>query len=131
MDIPRELYYSKTHEWVRVEGNIGVVGITSYAAHQLGDVVYVELPEVGRELRQGEAFAVVESVKAVSDCYAPVSGRVVAVNDELIKSPELLNEDAFGQGWMIKVELSDTGELASLLDADGYLKVLQEEGHAT
>lgn len=130
MEYPKGLYYARTHEWVRVEGSTAVVGITASAAEQLGDVVYVELPEVGRELKCGEAFAVVESVKAVSDCYAPVSGRVIEVNQDLAKQPELVNQDPFGKGWMVKLEMADTTELKNLLDEADYKKVLEEEGQA-
>lgn len=118
--VPEDLRYTREHEWIRVEGGRGVVGITHYAQTQLGDVVYVELPPEGREVRAGEPFGVVESVKSVSDLYAPVSGRVVAVNPRLADAPELVNQDPYGEGWMIAVELSDPSELDRLLDAPGY-----------
>ena len=120
MSYPDELRYSKEHEWVRVEGGRATIGITSFAADELGDIVFVELPEVGSDLRQFTTFGVVESVKAVSDLYAPISGRVVEINDALRDAPELVNGDAFGDGWMLRVELSDDGELDKLMDAAAY-----------
>jgi glycine cleavage system H protein len=120
MTYPDDLRYSKEHEWVRVDGSQATIGITSFAADELGDIVFVELPEVGAELRQFGSFGVVESVKAVSDLYAPVSGRVVEVNETLRQSPELLNHDAFGDGWIARLDLTDSGELDNLLDAAAY-----------
>ena len=120
MSNPDDLRYSKEHEWVRVDGSRATIGITSYAADELGDVVFVELPEVGATLSQFGTFGVVESVKAVSDLYAPISGEVVEVNEALRDSPELLNADAFGEGWIARVELSDTTELDGLMDAAAY-----------
>ena len=112
-------YYSESHEFVKVEGNIAMVGITDYAQQQLGNVVYVDMPEVDDEVSQGEDFGAVESVKAASDLISPVSGTVVEVNTALEEHPELINEDAF-ENWIMKVEMSDAGELANLLDAKGY-----------
>ena len=112
-------YYSESHEFVKVEGNIAIVGITDYAQQQLGNVVYVDMPEVDDEVSQGEDFGAVESVKAASDLISPVSGNVVEVNTALEEHPELINEDAF-ENWIMKVEMSDAGELANLLDAKGY-----------
>ncbi|MBX6377551.1 MAG: glycine cleavage system protein GcvH [Clostridia bacterium] len=120
MNFPEDLRYSREHEWIRVEDGRGRVGITDYAQDQLGDVVYVDLPKVGDSVRAGEAFGVVESVKSVSDLYAPASGRVVAVNEALAQRPELVNSDPYGEGWMIEVELSDPSELDALLDAAAY-----------
>ncbi|MBP2018422.1 glycine cleavage system H protein [Symbiobacterium terraclitae] len=119
-NVPADLKYTKEHEWIRVEGNVGVVGITWFAQDQLGDVVFVELPEVGRELKQNEQFGVVESVKTVSDLYIPVSGKVVEVNTKLEGSPELINQDPYGEGWILKIEIANPAELDSLLDAAGY-----------
>ncbi|BAD40906.1 glycine cleavage system protein GcvH [Symbiobacterium thermophilum] len=119
-NVPADLKYSKEHEWIRVEGNIGIVGITWFAQDQLGDVVFVELPEVGRELKQNEQFGVVESVKTVSDLYCPASGKVVEVNTKLESSPELINQDPYGEGWILKLELSNPAELDNLLDAAAY-----------
>ena len=118
--VPEELRYSREHEWVRLDGASATIGITSYAADELGDIVFVELPEVGASLSQLSSFGVVESVKAVSDLYAPVSGEVVEVNEALRESPELLNSDAFGEGWILRVELSAPDEVEALLDAAGY-----------
>ena len=113
------LYYSESHEYVRVEGDVAYIGITDYAQHALGNVVYVDLPEVDDEVTAGEEFGAVESVKAASDIIAPVSGTIVEVNDALDDQPELLNQDAFAN-WIIKVELSDKSELDSLMDAKAY-----------
>lgn len=118
--VPPELRYTKDHEWIRVEGSDAVVGVTDFAAGQLGDVVFVDLPPVGRTVARAATFGVVESVKAVSDIYAPVSGQVVAVNDGLSATPELVNDDPYGAGWMVRIRLADPGELDGLLDAAAY-----------
>jgi glycine cleavage system H protein len=120
MAYPDDLSYSKEHEWVRQEGSRATIGITSFASDELGDIVFVELPEVGATLSQFGTFGVVESVKAVSDLYAPVSGEVVEVNEALRDKPELLNADPFGEGWIARVEMADRSELDALLDADAY-----------
>ncbi|EMA01405.1 glycine cleavage system H protein [Haloarcula vallismortis] len=119
-DVPDDLRYLESHEWVRVAGDTAAVGITAFAQDELGDVVFVELPEEGAELAAGEDFGVVESIKAVSDVYAPVSGTVTAVNDRLRDEPELLNEDPFGDGWMLEVEVADESEVDDLLSPDAY-----------
>ena len=121
-DIPEHLRYSEEDEWARLEGNRVTMGITDYAQQQLGDIVYVELPELGRVLDAGEPFGVIESVKAVSDLYAPVAGEVVEVNEVLAEQPEAVNEDCYGDGWMIAIQVDDASALASLLDAAAYLK---------
>lgn len=121
--LPDDRRYSREHEWVRVEGQVAVIGITSFAADELGDIVYVELPELGATLAQFSSFGVVESVKAVSDLFAPVSGEVAEVNDELRSSPELLNSDPFGAGWIAKVTLADPAEMEQLLDATAYAEL--------
>ncbi|MGE0821875.1 MAG: glycine cleavage system protein GcvH [Candidatus Binatia bacterium] len=126
MEYPKELRYSQEHEWVAVEDNIATIGITDYAQEQLGDVVYVELPEVGTQVAKDEAFGVVESVKAVSDIYAPVSGTVTAVNADLTDSPETVNEDPYGDAWMIRVEMSDPEELDDLMDVAAYQQFVEE-----
>lgn len=113
-------YYTKDHEWIRVEGDTGTVGITSYAAGQLGDVVYVELPEAGAKLAKGDDFAVVESVKAASDVYAPVSGSVLEVNSALSEKPEQVNDAAEGEAWFVRVKLADKAELSGLMDEAAY-----------
>jgi glycine cleavage system H protein len=124
---PQDCKYTKDHEWVRLEGDIASVGITDYAQSELGDVVFVELPEVGATVTQGQTFGVVESVKAASDLYAPVSGEVLEVNPALAESPDLVNSEPFAGGWMLKLRPSNSGEAASLMDAaayEDYLKTL-------
>lgn len=115
-----ELRFTKDHEWVRQDGDAATIGITDHAQNALGDVVFVDLPEVGREVAAGEACAVVESVKAASDVYAPIAGRIVEVNSALADSPGLINSDPTGEGWFFKIEPTDAGEIAALLDADAY-----------
>lgn len=117
-------YYTKDHEWIRVEGPTGTVGVSEHAQEQLGDVVYVELPEVGRAVRAGEQVAIVESVKAASEVYSPVSGRIVAVNRALADNPALVNDDAEGNAWFFQIELADPGELANLMNAEAYREYL-------
>ncbi|HEV2091976.1 MAG TPA: glycine cleavage system protein GcvH [Rubrobacter sp.] len=124
MSVPGDLQYTKSHEWVRVEGDVATVGITDHAQDELGDVVFVELPEQGATLAAGDSFGAVESVKAVSDLYAPVGGEVVEVNSALEDSPEKINEDPYGEGWILKLQVS--GE-ADLLSAADYEKLLEEE----
>jgi glycine cleavage system H protein len=119
-NIPEDLHYSKDHEWVRVEGDVATIGITDYAQNSLGDVVYVELPKVGDELAAQEAFGSVESVKAVSELFTPVSGKVTAVNDTLQDDPEKVNTDPYGDAWMIRVKMSSPGEVDSLLTVAEY-----------
>lgn len=120
MAYPDDLRYSKEHEWVRADDGNATIGITSFAADELGDIVFIELPEAGAQLTQFGTFGVVESVKAVSDLYSPVSGTVVEVNEALRDAPELLNSDPFGEGWIARVELGDAAELEGLMDADAY-----------
>jgi glycine cleavage system H protein len=120
MSVPNSLKYAKSHEWVRVEGDVAIVGITDHAQHELTDIVYVEVPETGARIEAGKECAVVESVKAASDIYAPVTGDIVAVNEELSGAPELVNQDPYGKGWMFKVKLSDPGELDDLLNPGDY-----------
>jgi glycine cleavage system H protein len=118
--VPTDLRYTKDHEWVRVDGDEATVGITEYAAGELGDIVFVELPDAGRKLAQHATFGVVESVKAVSDLFAPVSGEVAATNDALAGAPELVNGEPYGGGWMIRIKLADPSEADGLLDAAAY-----------
>ena len=120
MSVPNNLKYAKSHEWVRVEGETAVVGISDHAQHELTDIVYVELPLVGDRVEAGKECAVVESVKAASDIYAPVTGDIVAVNEELTRTPELVNQDPYGKGWMFKVRLSDLSEVGELLSPTDY-----------
>ncbi|MDH7569465.1 MAG: glycine cleavage system protein GcvH [Armatimonadota bacterium] len=128
MNLPQDLKYAKSHEWVRVQDDLATIGITDFAQEQLGEVVYLELPEVGRLLHQDESFGSIESVKAVSDLVSPVSGEIVEVNDELVDTPEAVNEDPYGAGWMVVVRLDDPGELDELMSADAYQAFLEEEG---
>ncbi|MEM9080065.1 MAG: glycine cleavage system protein GcvH [Verrucomicrobiota bacterium] len=120
MDIPRDLRFTEEHEWVRMEGDVATVGITDHAQEELSDIVFVELPEVGREVEEKEAVAVVESVKAASDIYAPVSGEVTEVNAELENEPAKVNDEAYGGGWLFKIKVSDMETVEGLLDADAY-----------
>ncbi len=126
MEFPKELRYSEEHEWVRVEGNKAYVGITEFAQSELGDIVFVELPEVGATLKQDEPFGSVESVKTVSELYAPVSGKVVEVNGALESEPELVNSSPYDKAWMIVVEMSDSSELDKLMDAAKYEAMVKE-----
>ena len=121
------LRYTKDHEWVRIDGDLAVVGITDYAQSQLGDVVYVELPEIGRRVEQGEEAAVVESVKAASEVYAPVSGEVVEVNEALAADPARVNADPIGEGWFIKLRLDDPKQLDTLMDEEAYKRFVEEQ----
>ncbi|WP_303720341.1 glycine cleavage system protein GcvH [Malonomonas rubra] len=127
MDFPDELKYTEEHEWVLVEDEIATVGITDFAQDQLGDVVFVELPEVGDQLETGKPLGVVESVKAVSDVYAPVSGEVVEVNSDLPDEPEMLNTSPYDDGWMIKIKLDDPGEVEDLMDAAAYQEFIEQD----
>ena len=127
MNVPEELVYSSEHEWVRVENGEGVVGITDYAQEQLGDVVFVELPDVGSDVEKDESAASLESVKAVSEVYLPVSGEVTAVNEKLADSPETINEDPYGEGWILKIRFSDRSQLEDLMSAREYAEYVDEE----
>ena len=125
MNVPEELQYTKSHEWVRTEGDTATIGITDHAQEELGDIVYIELPEQGATFEAGESFGTVESVKAVSDLYTPVGGEVAEVNEALEDSPEKINEDPYGEGWMVKLRIS--GEGTGLLSPDEYQQVLEQE----
>jgi len=120
MEFPETLKYTKDHEWIRIEGDTGTVGITDYAQGELGDVVFVELPAVGRSVRQHESFGTIEAVKAVSDLFAPMSGAVTDVNAAVAATPDAVNKDPYGKGWMVKIKLATPAEAASLLDAKAY-----------
>ena len=126
-EYPNNLKYTKEHEWVSLEGNIATVGITEYAAEQLGDVVHIDLPEMEREVDKGAAFGVVESVKSVSDIYTPLTGKVVEINEALGENSGLINEDPYGEGWIVKVEASQLSEVEGLLSAQAYQAFLSEE----
>lgn len=125
--IPEDLRYSKEHEWVKLEGNVAVIGITEYAAEQLGDVVHVELPELNAEFEKDSACSTVESVKSVSDVFMPVSGKILAVNEVLSDNPAIINEDPYSEGWIFKVELTHADETEKLLSASAYKKFLSDE----
>lgn len=126
MAVPSELKYSKEHEWVKIDGNTVTIGITEYAQSELGDIVFVELPETDDDIDEGESFGSVESVKTVSELYAPVSGKVVETNDELEDRPEFVNESPYEKAWMVKVELSDESQLDELMSADQYSEMIGE-----
>jgi glycine cleavage system H protein len=127
MEIPQGLKYSKEHEWVASEDSVATVGITDHAQGQLGEIVYIELPAVGEKVSKDDPFGVIESVKAVSDIYAPVSGTVVEVNEDLPESPEVVNEDPYGDGWLIKVKMNDASDLDDLMDGDEYAEMVARE----
>jgi len=124
MNIPADLKYTKDHEWIRVEGDEAVIGITDFAQSELGDIVFVEIETEGEELDQEEVFGTVEAVKTVSDLFMPVSGEVISLNEELEDSPEKVNEDPYGEGWMIRLKISNTAQLDDLLSADDYQKLI-------
>lgn len=129
MNFPADLKYSKDHEWLRVEGGIATVGVTDFAQDSLGDVVYVNLPEVGDEVRAGDSVAEIESVKAVSDIFSPVSGEIVAVNGDLDGAEDTVNRDPYGAGWLFKVQLADPDELVALMDIAAYEVYVAEQAH--
>jgi glycine cleavage system H protein len=126
---PEDRRYTKDHEWVKLDGDVATVGITEFAQSELGDVTYVEVPRVGQQVKQGESFGVVESVKAVSDVYAPVSGEVVEVNDALVSQPEIVNASPYERAWMIRLRVPDASELESLMGATEYEQLVQTAGH--
>ncbi|HFE65118.1 glycine cleavage system protein H [candidate division KSB1 bacterium 4484_188] len=124
MQIPEELKYTKDHEWARIESDVATIGITDFAQSELGDIVYVELPQVGDETAQGESFGTIEAVKAVSDMFAPLSGEVVEVNDKIVDNPEIINKEPYGEGWFIKIKMSDPTEVNNLLDKEQYEELI-------
>jgi glycine cleavage system H protein len=126
MELPEDLKYTREHEWVSIDGSVATIGITDHAQEQLGDVVFVELPAVGDRVEKADAFGVVESTKAVSDVYAPLSGEVTEVNDDLPDNPELINEDPYGDGWMVKVTIGDKADLDDLMTAEEYRRYVEE-----
>ena len=127
MNIPKDLKYTEEHEWAKQEGDTALIGITDYAQHSLGDVVFVELPEVGTQLKKGEAFGSVESVKAASDIYMPLSGEVFEINNELEDHPELLNESPYEKGWIIRISVSDPEESAGLMNGEQYAEFVEKQ----
>jgi len=126
MNIPADLLYTKEHEWAEIDGDVATIGITDYAQGELGDIVFVELPQVGDSVHQGDSFGTIEAVKAVSDLYAPLSGEVVEVNEELADAPEVINQSPYEDGWMLKIKLSDPSEKGGMLSADDYKKLIAE-----
>ena len=124
--VPQELKYTKDHEWVKIEENEAILGITDYAQSEMGDITFVELPDAGSDIKRSESFATVESVKAASDIYAPMSGKVTAVNEALQDNPEIMNQSPYNDGWICRVSIADTGEQNNLMDAAAYEKYLEE-----
>lgn len=127
MNFPEDLKYSKEHEWVRVSGNVATIGISDYAQDQLGEIVFVELPDEGEEFEKDDAFGVVESVKSVNDIFAPITGKIIEVNDPVVDSPEIVNEDPYAEGWLVKIEIADPKELGELMSAKDYAAYIKEE----
>ena len=125
MNLPADLKYTKEHEWAKIEGNIATIGVTDFAQSELGDIAWLEMPTVGDETKIGDAFGTIEAVKTVEDLYAPLSGKISEVNAELLDSPELVNDDPYGKGWIVKLELSDESEIAKLLTADAYAELIE------
>lgn len=127
MEFPDDLLYTKDHEWVKVDGKTITIGLTDYAQEQMGDIVYVDLPSVGQELSKEDTFGVVESVKSVSDCYAPTTGKVLEINEGLAENPAMLNEDPYGEGWMIKIEVKNPADIKGLMKSVAYQAFIKEE----
>ncbi len=127
MNIPKDFYYTKDHEWAKVEGNTATVGITDYAQKLLGDIVFLEISEVGTEVKMGEKIGTIESVKAASDIFSPLSGKIIEVNSDLPSTPDVVNKDPYGAAWMAKIEIADPSEINKLLTADAYSKLVEEE----
>ena len=127
MNVPSELKYTKEHEWVKVEAGVATIGITDWAQGELGDIVFVELSDVGTKVDKMETFGTIEAVKAVSELYLPISGKIVEINSSLEDDPMVINRDPYGDGWMIKIEIADTGQIDELLDAVGYQKLIDEQ----
>lgn len=125
MNFPSELKYTSEHEWIRVEGNIGIVGITDFAQNELGDIVYVDIPVLGKTIAQNDVFGSIETVKVVSDLFSPVSGKVIEINSSINDAPEKINKDPYGEGWLIKIELSNPQEIDNLLTSDAYQKLIK------
>ncbi len=127
--IPKELKYTETHEWVKIEEDIATIGITDYAQRELSDIVFVELPSKGKSVKKGEPFGTIEAVKAAADLYSGVSGKVIEINEELKQKPELINQDPYGKGWMVKIKISDPSQIPELLSAEQYEELIKKEEH--
>lgn len=127
MEYPDDFYYTKDHEWIKIQGNTGIIGITEYAQKQLGDIVYIELPEIGDRFEAGDPIGSIESVKAVSEVFCPVSGEIKEVNEKVATEPDLVNSDAHGAGWLVKIKVEDKSELDDLMDSDEYQEYIEEK----
>jgi len=127
MEFPDNLLYTKDHEWVRVEGGMVTIGITDYAQEQLGDIVFIDLPSKGQDVSKDDTFGVVESVKSVSDCFSPITGKVVDINEDLAENPAMVNEDCYGDGWMVRIEVKNPAEIKGLMKASEYESFVKEE----
>lgn len=125
MNLPNDIKYTKEHEWTKIEGNVATIGVTDFAQSELGDIAWIEMPELGAETKKGEPFGTIEAVKTVEDLFAPLSGKIVEINEDLLDSPEWVNDDPYGKGWIAKIEFSDEGELSSLLSADDYSGLIE------
>ena len=125
MNLPADLKYTKEHEWTKIEGNIATIGVTDFAQSELGDIAWLEMPSVGDETKIGDAFGTIEAVKTVEDLFAPLSGKIIEINSELLESPEFVNDDPYGKGWIVKLELSDESEIAKLLSPDDYSGLIE------
>lgn len=125
MDLPSDIKYTKEHEWTKIEGNVATIGVTDFAQSELGDIAWIEMPEIGAETKKGDPFGTIEAVKTVEDLFAPLSGKIVEINEGLLDSPEWVNDDPYGKGWIAKIEFSDEAELADLLSADDYSGMIE------
>jgi len=125
MKLPDDLKYTKEHEWTRIEGNVATIGVTDFAQSELGDIAWIEMPEIGKEIQKDDSFGTIEAVKTIEDLYAPLSGKIIAINEELLDSPELVNNDPYGKGWIAKIEFKDEAELSNLLSAKDYSGLIE------
>lgn len=125
MSLPNDIKYTKEHEWTKIEGNVATIGVTDFAQSELGDIAWIEMPELGAETKKGEPFGTIEAVKTVEDLFAPLSGKIVEINEDLLDSPEWVNDDPYGKGWIAKIEFSDEAELSSLLSAEDYSGLIE------
>lgn len=125
MDLPSDIKYTKEHEWIKIEGNVATIGVTDFAQSELGDIAWLEMPEIGAETKKGDPFGTIEAVKTVEDLFAPLSGKIVEINEGILDSPEWVNDDPYGKGWIAKIEFSDETELADLLSAEQYSGLIE------